>query len=277
MIRSIFGKLIISHLAVISLAFNNILTVLINVVFMHYFVHNHIVESKRRELIFKGNAVISLLSAQKPTDFLFTSLGEIIGASAWITLKDGTYIAGKPPEYWSQKSTPTPKTSPKPSAAVRNPGLAHADRQTRQLSLQHRCRTFLSLPHYFFGRTNYGGKQDSRRSRRSPPALPGNRIISLSILRLYYCKKPYQAACRHQQCSLQGFSHGGDFNSRTKVTGNDEIGHLGTTFSNMAEALAHIDQNRRGFLANVTHELKTPVTCIRALIEAIIDGVDCIS
>ena len=82
MIRSILGKLLVFHLAVI------ILTVLINAVFMHYLVHNHIVEGKRRELIFKGNAVISLLSAQKPTDFLLTSLEEIIGASAWITLKD---------------------------------------------------------------------------------------------------------------------------------------------------------------------------------------------
>ena len=71
------------------------------------------------------------------------------------------------------------------------------------------------------------------------------------------------AACRFSQ---------GNFNSRTKVTGSDEICRLGTTFNNMAESLAYIDQNRREFLANVTHELKTPVTCIQALSEAIIDG-----
>jgi signal transduction histidine kinase len=40
----------------------------------------------------------------------------------------------------------------------------------------------------------------------------------------------------------------------------------------MAESLAHIEQNRREFLANVSHELKTPVASIQALAEALHDG-----
>jgi signal transduction histidine kinase len=64
----------------------------------------------------------------------------------------------------------------------------------------------------------------------------------------------------------------GNFLSRTTVTADDELGQLGRTFNNMADSLAYVEQNRRDFLANVSHELKTPVASIQALAEAIQDG-----
>lgn len=65
---------------------------------------------------------------------------------------------------------------------------------------------------------------------------------------------------------------GGDYTSRTGATGDDELGRLGRTFNAMAEALAHAEENRRKFLADVTHELKTPVASIQAMAEALQDG-----
>jgi signal transduction histidine kinase len=65
----------------------------------------------------------------------------------------------------------------------------------------------------------------------------------------------------------------GDYSSRSSVSGKDEIGSLGITFNGMAESLADIEQNRRDFLANISHELKTPIASIQALTEAIIDGI----
>jgi signal transduction histidine kinase len=65
----------------------------------------------------------------------------------------------------------------------------------------------------------------------------------------------------------------GDYTSRTCYTDKDEIGTLGKTFNAMADAILHIQQTRRNFFSNISHELKTPLSCIKATTEALIDGI----
>lgn len=64
----------------------------------------------------------------------------------------------------------------------------------------------------------------------------------------------------------------GDFSSRVPVTSNDEIGQLAVAFNNMADSLAMSEGTRRSFIANVSHELKTPMTTIAGFIDGILDG-----
>lgn len=65
----------------------------------------------------------------------------------------------------------------------------------------------------------------------------------------------------------------GDYNSRTTVTDNSELGRLGRTLNNMANLILHTQETRREFYANISHDLKTPITCIQAMTEALIDGI----
>ena len=64
----------------------------------------------------------------------------------------------------------------------------------------------------------------------------------------------------------------GDFSVRIKETTNDEIGELAVSFNNMAESLSSSETTRRSFVANVSHELKTPMTTISGFIDGILDG-----
>lgn len=64
----------------------------------------------------------------------------------------------------------------------------------------------------------------------------------------------------------------GDFSKRVPVTSNDEIGELALAFNNMAESLSSSENIRRSFIANVSHELKTPMTTIAGFIDGILDG-----
>lgn len=64
----------------------------------------------------------------------------------------------------------------------------------------------------------------------------------------------------------------GNFSVRVPVTSEDEIGQLAMAFNNMASSLASGENVRRNFIANVSHELKTPMTTIAGFIDGILDG-----
>ena len=64
----------------------------------------------------------------------------------------------------------------------------------------------------------------------------------------------------------------GDFSYRVKITSNDELADLGYAFNEMADALDKLENSRRSFVANVSHELKTPMTSIAGFIDGILDG-----
>ena len=60
--------------------------------------------------------------------------------------------------------------------------------------------------------------------------------------------------------------------SKFRISGHDEIDELVQAFNTMAQALATLEMSRRSFVANVSHELKTPMTTIGGFIDGILDG-----
>jgi signal transduction histidine kinase len=66
---------------------------------------------------------------------------------------------------------------------------------------------------------------------------------------------------------------GGDLSQRVDIKSKDEIGELGRAFNDMAENLSRAEELRRNMTADIAHELRTPLSVIRANLEAILDGV----
>ena len=66
---------------------------------------------------------------------------------------------------------------------------------------------------------------------------------------------------------------GGNFDQRvTKSGSSDEIDELADSFNAMADSLQRTEMQRREFIANVSHELKTPMTTIGGYTDGILDG-----
>ena len=64
----------------------------------------------------------------------------------------------------------------------------------------------------------------------------------------------------------------GDFSVRVKVDGNDEVAELASALDHMATSLSSLETMRRSFIANVSHELKTPMTTIAGFVDGMLDG-----
>ncbi len=91
-------------------------------------------------------------------------------------------------------------------------------------------------------------------------------ILSLSIsIRMVRPLKKITAATKQYA--------GGDFSAR--IDTHDiykEMGQLVDSVNKMADSLAVIEESRSSFIANVSHELKTPMTIISGFVDGILDG-----
>ncbi len=65
----------------------------------------------------------------------------------------------------------------------------------------------------------------------------------------------------------------GDYSARIRESGPRELRSVARAFNSMSARLQSSDEGRRSFLADVVHELRTPLAVIRAEAEAIADGV----
>src|SRR5437016_3346232 len=65
----------------------------------------------------------------------------------------------------------------------------------------------------------------------------------------------------------------GDYSAQVPEWGSPDIRSVARAFNSMSARLKAMDEQRRSFMADVTHELRTPLSVIRGQAEAISDGV----
>lgn len=66
----------------------------------------------------------------------------------------------------------------------------------------------------------------------------------------------------------------GDYRQRVSTRSRDEVGQLADAFNRMSAELEGVERLRRDLVANVSHELKTPISALRAHLENLLDGVE---
>ena len=96
-------------------------------------------------------------------------------------------------------------------------------------------------------------------------------VMCAAIIASYFISERIVRPLRNLSRAAKSFASG-QLDVRVDVRGNDEIAELGIAFNNMATSLSTLEDTRRTFLANVSHDLRTPMTTIAGYIDNILAG-----
>ena len=98
-------------------------------------------------------------------------------------------------------------------------------------------------------------------------------VILISVLLMIVLTRRQSKPLQQMARAANAFAHG-DFSTRVEAAGNypAEVEELALSFNNMASSLQKSEYQRQEFVANVSHELKTPMTTIAGYIDGILDG-----
>ena len=98
-------------------------------------------------------------------------------------------------------------------------------------------------------------------------------VVLIAVLAVSLFARQQSKPLRDLSKAAYDFGHG-DLNARVRLSGDysEEMEELALSFNNMASLLQKSEYQRQEFVANVSHELKTPMTTIAGYIDGILDG-----
>ncbi len=96
-------------------------------------------------------------------------------------------------------------------------------------------------------------------------------IMLAALIAVYFISDRVISPLKNMSIAAKSFS-AGNFDMRVPVNGHDEVAELASAFNNMANSLSNLEEMRSSFLANVSHDLRTPMTTISGFIDGILDG-----
>ncbi len=98
-------------------------------------------------------------------------------------------------------------------------------------------------------------------------------VVLISVLVVTVFARKESRPLRDMARAATAFGHG-DLDARVKVESDysEEVEDLAVAFNNMASSLQKSEYQRQEFVANVSHELKTPMTTISGYVDGILDG-----
>ena len=97
-------------------------------------------------------------------------------------------------------------------------------------------------------------------------------VMVAALIAIYFITERIVSPLREMSKAAKRMAVG-QFDARVPVRGRDEVAQLAVAFNQMAGDLENLERMRNTFVANVSHDLRTPMTTISGFIDGILDGV----
>ena len=102
-------------------------------------------------------------------------------------------------------------------------------------------------------------------------ALPIGVSMLLGVLLAFYIARSQTQPIKEIDSAVREFTKG-DLSRRVELHCGGELERLGSSINRMAGELSSLEESRRSFVANVSHELRSPMTSIKGYVQAMLDG-----
>lgn len=96
-------------------------------------------------------------------------------------------------------------------------------------------------------------------------------LIFLSLIILLFFTEIFYIPLRKIIRATEQYAEG-NMHYEFSVDSNDELGYLAASLNYMASEIARSEDNQKKFVANVSHDFRSPLTSIRGYLEAMLDG-----
>jgi signal transduction histidine kinase len=96
--------------------------------------------------------------------------------------------------------------------------------------------------------------------------------VAIALLITFFLSRRILSPVKALTSAVRRLGHG-DFSQRVEVTDRGEMGELAVAFNSMTDNLARVEALRRNMVADVAHELRTPLSNLKGYLEAVSDGV----
>lgn len=101
--------------------------------------------------------------------------------------------------------------------------------------------------------------------------LCGFSVMAFAFICVYFITKQIVRPLNEISLAAQSYVKG-DFSRRISTGPEGEMNDLAITFNRMADGLEQLENMRRGFIADISHELRTPMTTIGGFVDGMLDG-----
>jgi signal transduction histidine kinase len=121
-----------------------------------------------------------------------------------------------------------------------------------------------------------GGLQETARFLRHywwQFLLAGGIAAAIALLLARWLARGMTAPLRDMADAARKMERG-DYSERVGTRSRDEVGQLADAFNRMSAELEGVERLRRDLVANLSHELKTPISALRAHLENLLDGIE---
>ncbi len=270
---NIFAKVLVTYVVVVFLA-------MAVVGGMQYFmVQSYLLESKERELLVRSRELADLIkpiliSGQDPHPVInsLNRADRILGTEAWVISSSGQVLAASANHWHCEGST----VEAADLKQLKNGRITVRKGQSQffqEAVIQ--AATPILEQGKFIGAiilyTPVTGVNDAFTRMKEIFIWASVLGIIVSAIMGFLLSRYITRPLREVTMVAHGIADG-NFSDRVQVKSRDEFGQLAETFNYMAQRLADYEQMRRDFVANVSHELRSPLTSVQGFIDALIEG-----